>query len=396
MMRGGDMTQRGAMTGGRTREVSSLDVMRLLAAQAVMFYHLVFLSWAESAGSHGIRAVVGNPMAFPQAIAWASVGWVGVQIFFVISGFVILMSAQNKSASDFLIGRVTRIAPALWFFTVLSAAIVLACGVLPLGELSVRFLRSMVLFPVGPWVDGAVWTLVAEAVFYAAVFVLIRMDMIGRITPVLAAVTLFNVLFWAAVLAGEAGILGEAGHRLAAAASSYKLRVTLISTNCYFAVGASLYQIFMRRNVPVHAALFGLNFLAALVSTYYAARSSVGVAQFGQTPLVAVGVWAVATLVMSGCVLRRIGSKGSFVPFATMAGLLTYPLYLINQITGGFLLGLGYRSGLAPALAVIVAAGLCTVFAGLFALLIERRLQAGLSKILKHQFQRPAPALQEA
>src|SRR3546814_8407067 len=107
--------------------------------------------------------------------------------------------------------------------------------------------------------------------------------MIGRMTPVMVAITAFNLLFWGAVLAGEAGVLGTAGHRLAEAASSYKLRVTLISTNCYFAVGASLYQIFMRRNVPVHAALFGLNFLAGLIPTFYAARHSVGVAGFGQT-----------------------------------------------------------------------------------------------------------------
>ncbi|MEJ2458064.1 MAG: acyltransferase family protein [Novosphingobium sp.] len=180
-----------------TREVSSLDVMRLLAAQAVMFYHLVFLSWAESPGSHGIRAVVGHPVAFPGAVGWASLGWVGVQIFFVISGFVILMSAENKSASDFLIGRITRIAPGLWFFTGLSALIVFACGVLPAGELSVRVLRSVVLFPVGPWVDGAVWTLVTEALFYAAVFVLIRTDAIRRVTPVIAAATAFNIVFWA-------------------------------------------------------------------------------------------------------------------------------------------------------------------------------------------------------
>ncbi|MCJ2180018.1 acyltransferase family protein [Novosphingobium album (ex Hu et al. 2023)] len=384
------------MRNGRTREVSSLDVMRLIAAQAVMFYHLVFLSWAEAEGSHGIRAVVGDPVAFPQAIGWASVGWVGVQIFFVISGFVILMSAQNKSASDFLIGRVTRIAPGLWFFTALSAVIVLACDVLPPGDLSVRFLRSVVLFPVGPWVDGAVWTLVAEAVFYAAVFMLVRSDMIGRVTPVLVAVTAFNVLLWALVLAGEAGGLGPAGDRIAELASSYKMRVTLVSTNCYFAVGASLYQIFMRRHVTVHAVLFGLNFLAGLISTFYAARSSLGVTAFGQTPFAAVGVWGFATLAMSACVLRRLGSRGGFVRFATIAGLITYPLYLINQITGGFLLGVAYRSGLPPAISVIVAAVLCTLLAGLFALLFERRLQAGLSKILKHQFQRLAPALKEA
>ncbi|MCJ2188604.1 acyltransferase family protein [Novosphingobium beihaiensis] len=390
------MTRESLIAGTRTREVSTLDVMRLLAAQAVMFYHLVFLSWAESPDSHGIRAVVGDPAAFPGAIGWASTGWIGVQIFFVISGFVILMSAENKSASAFLIGRVTRIAPGLWFFTLLSAAIVLARGVLAPGELSVRVLRSMVLFPAGPWVDGAVWTLVAEALFYAAVLVLIRMDMIRRITPVLVAVSAFNVLFWGAVLAGEAGALGHAGHGLAQAASSYKLRVTLVSTNCYFAAGASLYQLFMRRNPQVHAALFAVNFLAGLIATFYAARSSLGVSGFGQTPFAAVGLWGAATLVMSACVLRRVGAGGRFARFATVAGLLTYPLYLINQITGGFLLGVAYRSGLSPAPAVIVAAALCTLLAGLFALGIERRLQKALARFLKQQFQRRAPALQEA
>ena len=136
----------------RTREIASLDVMRLAAAQAVMFYHLVFMSWAEE-GSRGIRAVVGTPVVFADAVVWASLGWIGVQIFFVISGFVILMSAQDKSASDFLIGRVTRIVPALWFFTVLSGLVMLASGVLSVAEITPRFLRSMVLFPVGPWVD---------------------------------------------------------------------------------------------------------------------------------------------------------------------------------------------------------------------------------------------------
>ncbi|MEJ2458065.1 MAG: hypothetical protein P8Y58_07910 [Novosphingobium sp.] len=151
----------------------------------------------------------------------------------------------------------------------------------------------------------------------------------------------------------------------------------------------------MRRNVAANAALFGLNFLAGLISTFYAARSSIGVSAFGQTPFPAVAVWGGAMLVMSTCVLRRIGSGTGFVKIATVAGLLTYPLYLINQITGGFLLGLAYQSGLSPALSVVVAAVLCTLLAGLFALGIERRLQGHLSKFLK-QLRRREPALQEA
>ncbi|MGE4302948.1 MAG: acyltransferase family protein [Novosphingobium sp.] len=366
----------------RTREIASLDVMRLAAAQAVMFYHLVFMSWAEE-GSRGIRAVVGTPVVFADAVVWASLGWIGVQIFFVISGFVILMSAQDKSASDFLIGRVTRIVPALWFFTVLSGLVILASGVLSVAELTPRFLRSMVLFPVGPWVDGAVWTLVTEALFYAVVFGIIKAGKIGRVTAIAGAVTAFNLVFWCIVLAGEAGALGETGHWLAGGASSYKLRVTLISTNCYFVTGASLYQIFMGRSVGANSLMFVINFGVGLISTYYAARSSLGVSAFGQDPALAAAAWGILTLLMSACVLMRVGSGARFVRFATVAGLLTYPLYLINQITGGYLLGLAYRTGLSPVLAVLLTAAACTVLAGLFAMAVERPLQLWLKKGLR-------------
>lgn len=383
------------MSASRAREVAALDMMRMLAAQAVVVYHLAFLSWAEGEGTRGIRAVVGMPVAFPAAAPWASLGWVGVQIFFVISGFVILMSAQNRSAGAFVAARVTRIVPALWFFSALSALVLLGAGVLAPGEAAVRLLRSLVLFPVGPWIDGAVWTLVAEAVFYAGVFVLIRTGMIGRTLAVTAALTAFNLAFWAAVLAGEAGLLGSGGQALAAAASSYKLRVTLVTTNGYFVLGASLYALFLRRQMAANAAVFAASFVVGLVATYYAARSSVGVAQFGQSPFAAPVVWGVATLAMAGCVLGRVGSGPRFARLATTAGLLTYPLYLINQITGGLLLGLAYRSGVPPVAAVVLTAALCTVLAGAFALGIERRLQQRLSRFLQ-PLRRPAPAVGEA
>lgn len=379
----------------RSREIAALDLARLLAAQAVVFYHLVFLSWAEGDGTRGIRAVVGSPVAFPQATGWASLGWVGVQVFFVISGFVILMSARNRSAWEFLAARVTRIAPALWFFSLLSALVLLGCGVLAPGEAAPRLLRSLVLFPVGPWIDGAVWTLVAEAVFYAGVFVLIRTGLIDRMLGVTAVLTACNLAFWAAVLAGEAGLLGGAGGALADAAASYKLRVTLVTTNCYFVVGASLYGLFLRRDVAGNAAVFAINYAAGLVATYYAARSSIGVSQFGQSAFAAPALWGVVTLVMAACVLGRAGSGPRMARLATMAGLLTYPLYLINQITGGLLLGLAYRAGVPPVVAVVLTAALCTLLAGAFALGLEQRLQQRLAKALRRP-SRPAPALGEA
>ncbi|MBS0467390.1 MAG: acyltransferase [Proteobacteria bacterium] len=45
-------------------------------------------------------------------------GWLGVQIFFVISGYLIIQSAMRYSTLDYLKHRVLRIYPAylFWFF----------------------------------------------------------------------------------------------------------------------------------------------------------------------------------------------------------------------------------------------------------------------------------------
>jgi len=52
------------------------------------------------------------------------VGMFGVQLFFMISGFVILMSAQSADKSgDFAISRVTRLYPAYWVALILSLVV---------------------------------------------------------------------------------------------------------------------------------------------------------------------------------------------------------------------------------------------------------------------------------
>ncbi|MFD1712509.1 acyltransferase [Ottowia sp. GY511] len=43
-------------------------------------------------------------------------GWVGVQLFFVISGYLIIQSAYKYSAREYFIHRIFRIFPAYWFW----------------------------------------------------------------------------------------------------------------------------------------------------------------------------------------------------------------------------------------------------------------------------------------
>ena len=63
--------------------VYPLDAVRLFAALSVMFCHLSFYSWASKDSVVG--HMLNHATAFPAATPFTSWGWVGVEIFFVIS-----------------------------------------------------------------------------------------------------------------------------------------------------------------------------------------------------------------------------------------------------------------------------------------------------------------------
>lgn len=99
-----DARQRPAAEGTTRPNLTSrfreLDGLRGIAALAVVLSHFT--------GTHNLR-YVDDPA--PLFDAWW--GGFGVQLFFMISGFVILMSAERaRRASDFAIARIARLYPA--------------------------------------------------------------------------------------------------------------------------------------------------------------------------------------------------------------------------------------------------------------------------------------------
>ena len=95
-------------TGGHVGQLKSIQVLRALAAIAVMFAHL-----------HGIEARQASDGPLLSS-AWIS-GVSGVDLFFVISGFVMVWvtrdtPAGRTEAARFLFARVTRIYPLWWLF----------------------------------------------------------------------------------------------------------------------------------------------------------------------------------------------------------------------------------------------------------------------------------------
>ncbi len=140
-----------------------LDVLRGLAAVAVLLFH--YLTRYDQ--KYIPRGDV--PFGFAD-------GAYGVHLFFVISGFVIFMTLSRcKTASEFLVSRLSRLYPAYW------AAALLTCAVgtwwpLPGQHYTVmQLLTNLTMLQgfgrVAP-IDGVYWTLNVELCFYAVMLAL--------------------------------------------------------------------------------------------------------------------------------------------------------------------------------------------------------------------------------
>lgn len=94
--------------------LTSIQISRAVAAWLVVFSHYMQLFPT----SHLVKE------------GWDKYGWLGyfgVDLFFVISGFIMFYSLANRmySAKEFFVRRLIRIVPAYWFVTFLMALLVL-------------------------------------------------------------------------------------------------------------------------------------------------------------------------------------------------------------------------------------------------------------------------------
>ena len=101
----------------RLREV---DLLRFIAAAAVMLFHYT----ARLNPAWG--ADVTPASVFPQLSQFTRYGFLGVELFFLISGFVILMTAWGRKVGEFTIARFTRLFPAYVFAVIFTTIIVTA------------------------------------------------------------------------------------------------------------------------------------------------------------------------------------------------------------------------------------------------------------------------------
>jgi len=186
-------------------KLESVQVLRAIAALLVVVHHDV-----------SIEAHYGRG----QPLLTGFVGGFGVDIFFVISGFVMFYVGANKpagleSAKRFMLARMARIVPLYWFYTLLFVGLALLFHTLfrtpdPIDLM--RVIKSLLFWPQ----HGALplihqgWTLHYEMLFYCLFSLSLFLN--RRRIPILIAVLL--------CLVAAGTLLHEGAHKVMVVATS--------------------------------------------------------------------------------------------------------------------------------------------------------------------------------
>lgn len=288
-----------------SRRFYEVDLLRFIAALAVVLFHYGFYGYAE--GKMRLPYFTLAPLA--------KYGYLGVDLFFLISGFVILMTAFRCSAKRFVISRVVRLYPAFWACCTLTFLVTLLAAGRETASFKNYALNMTMLsgFFRTPAIDGSYWSLFVEIRFYVLVFVALLLGQLDRVKALLGLWLFLALVFsrWDVQYVSYF-LISDYAH--------------------YFIGGAMLYLIHEEGVCPYKLAIVVSSYLAAVLAAAKVATES---ALHLGTPFSLVVVAAVIAVFYIVLFLVAIG-RTSHIASARwlMLGALTYPLYLIHQYVG--------------------------------------------------------------
>ncbi|MEI9917921.1 MAG: acyltransferase [Bacteroidota bacterium] len=292
--------------------IQVLDGFRCIAVLAVIAYHYFYC----------FGVVVKVDPGYPSWYFFAF-GYFGVQLFFMISGFVIYRSLeQSNGIKEFLGKRYIRLVPTLLLGSIITYSLVSwfnTTGSLEIfGEKSpADFLFSFTFIHPYVWdfilnrnnvgfVDGAYWSLWVEAIFYlVASFIYFGSRREHFLRNWFGIVFILNIL-----------------QVVMSSTSAYNrtFEFFYIREWTYFSVGILFYSLWMKRSPPIY--IWVIASMLVLLEIYRINSNGVRVL----FPMV-IGLWFVF--------LRR----PSWLSILTrrpiqIIGLISYPLYVLHQSAG--------------------------------------------------------------
>ena len=354
-------------------QISSVHMLRGVAAMLVVWAHLSAYWLFTIGGTSWIqdtwRGVIAEPLHIYQ-----DGGFLGVVLFFLISGYIVTHASLSENRTSYLTKRVLRIFPPLAFALAVLWTLmhVMPSLGIPLpvfqGARADRWLQSLLLldfFTTGPRVLSVTWTLAVELIFYAMVFAVIGQQRSRPLASTTGMVTVWVIACWF--------ITGSAleGRVTPEAEGVVVLVGVLLVGRCIYLVHSGLAN-------PRAAAALGV--VASLLVGVFQERYSPGFllerAGTAGEPVISF----VLALVLFVGMLWWAPSR-AVQPFAWL-GDISYSLYLLHLPVGFAALGVLHRLDVPNSLATLLATGAALLAATAAFHLVEKPSQRLARRLL--------------
>jgi peptidoglycan/LPS O-acetylase OafA/YrhL len=294
-----------------------IDLLRFLAAVFVLFFHYTF---------RGYAADDLNPIEYSALGKVFKYGYLGVELFFIISGYVVLMSAYNKTVRQFFISRVVRLYPAFWFACTTTFLVTYLTGPpkgspfwqSPLGVSFRQYAVNMTMFQnfVGVRsLDGVYWTLTYELGFYLIIAFLLATHLIHRL-PLILGICLVYLL-------------------TASLIDSYSSSIYLFLPSYYSLFIAGMLFYLLQKNLGNTWVLYVLLLSSLALSIQDAQLHAWENTVYYKTvfsPVKTAGIVCFFYAIFLLVIHRKFSLHNR--KWITLVGALTYPLYLVHHNLG--------------------------------------------------------------
>ena len=320
------------------RRIAGLDVLRGLAALAVMLHHH---------GEYYDQLYRGRT---PLSVNLHA-GHFGVELFFIISGFVILMTVERRrSVREFAMSRFTRLMPTFVAVLVLTSIVLSFWPMPPLQSPTPRqFLANLTMAAelMGEsYVDLPYWTLTYELIFYIFMALVLAFGRLGSIE-------------WLGLIAIAIGLafLALIDIKLHRRTSI----LLLVGYSNFFLIGICLYRIHAQQARPITWVTLLIAIAVAALGggerAFYASGALYFTLALGFTVL----VWFMTS---------THGRAFAWRPLVSL-GRISYPLYLVHVGLGFPLIRYLTERGWSTLWGVIAAGMLSVAVASVLHLFVE-------------------------
>jgi peptidoglycan/LPS O-acetylase OafA/YrhL len=342
------------MNRPKASRFQELDVFRGFAALAVVCFH--YTTRYDQLYGHSQPIAISFPL-----------GHYGVQLFFMISGFVIFMTLDNcRRPLDFVISRFSRLYPAYWvaIFMTFSTVNLLGLPGREVSEWNQVFVNLSMLqryFHV-PHVDGVYWTLNVEMNFYVFMFCLWKAGWLKRYFVVL--------MLWLGVY----GIFLAANFLFDIQLAKGFSRFFILPQIPYFCLGIASYRLAQKKEDSLYVTLLSVT---ALV-------------------MIGLGDGIVALLITMGFFGAFLLSLHGYLHWLVVRPLLffgsiSYTLYLVHSNIGFAIIRRLQMADVTPWLSILGAFCVAICGATLLTYLVEKPAMLSIRARYRAHVRKTAP-----